>query len=101
MPRIPFIGVRISWLMFARNSDFARFAGRAAKIRTRDRIDGRRTFRGHLAGIDGQIVRFSIDDEGVDRVVAVPLDNIVAARLVLPENVRAGQGARRFGRRAP
>jgi len=24
MPMMPFIGVRISWLMFARNSDFAR-----------------------------------------------------------------------------
>ncbi len=26
IPRIPFMGVRISWLMFARNSLFARFA---------------------------------------------------------------------------
>src|ERR1700733_2280412 len=30
MPRTPFIGVRISWLMFARNSDFARLAPSAA-----------------------------------------------------------------------
>jgi hypothetical protein len=26
MPTIPFIGVRISWLMFARKADFARLA---------------------------------------------------------------------------
>ena len=82
-------------------ADFARFAGRDVKIRTRDRIDGRRSFRGQLVGIDGQTVRFRIDDEGVDRVMAVPLDNIAAARLVLPENARAGQGVRRFGRQSP
>ena len=30
MPMIPFIGVRISWLMLARNSLFARLAASAA-----------------------------------------------------------------------
>ena len=30
MPSTPFIGVRISWLMLARNSDFARLAASAA-----------------------------------------------------------------------
>ena len=30
MPITPFIGVRISWLIVARNSDFARFAASAA-----------------------------------------------------------------------
>ena len=30
MPMTPFIGVRISWLIVARNSDFARFAASAA-----------------------------------------------------------------------
>ncbi len=29
MPMMPFIGVRISWLMFARKSDFARVAAMA------------------------------------------------------------------------
>ena len=32
MPSTPFIGVRISWLMFARNSLFARFAAAAASF---------------------------------------------------------------------
>ena len=32
MPMMPFIGVRISWLMFARNSLFARFAASAASL---------------------------------------------------------------------
>ena len=30
MPRTPFIGVRISWLMFARNSDLSRADSSAA-----------------------------------------------------------------------
>ena len=34
MPRMPFIGVRISWLMFARNSDFARVAASAVSLAT-------------------------------------------------------------------
>ncbi len=32
MPMMPFIGVRISWLMFARKSLFARFAAIAASL---------------------------------------------------------------------
>ena len=32
MPSTPFIGVRISWLMFARKSPFARFAASAASL---------------------------------------------------------------------
>ena len=32
MPRIAFIGVRISWLMFARNSPLARLAASAASF---------------------------------------------------------------------
>ena len=32
IPMMPFIGVRISWLMFARKSPFARFAASAASI---------------------------------------------------------------------
>ena len=30
MPMTPFIGVRISWLMFARNADFSRDASSAS-----------------------------------------------------------------------
>ena len=34
IPRIPFIGVRISWLILARNSDFARVAASAVSFAT-------------------------------------------------------------------
>ena len=32
IPRMPFIGVRISWLMFARNCDFVRLAVSASSF---------------------------------------------------------------------
>jgi hypothetical protein len=32
IPITPFIGVRISWLMFARNADFARLAASATTV---------------------------------------------------------------------
>ncbi len=35
MPRMPFIGVRISWLMLARNSLFARLAASAVAVARR------------------------------------------------------------------
>ena len=35
MPMMPFIGVRISWLMFARNSLLSRFADSAALLAMR------------------------------------------------------------------
>ncbi len=45
MPRMPFIGVRISWLMLARNWLLARLAAsaaaRACSISRRRRIDSR------------------------------------------------------------
>ena len=41
MPMIPFIGVRISWLMLARNSLFARFAASAASLACRNSASDR------------------------------------------------------------
>ena len=35
MPMIPFMGVRISWLIMARNSDFALFAASARTMAAR------------------------------------------------------------------
>ena len=40
-----------------RDADFVRFAGKAARIVTRDPIDGQRNFRGRLAGlVDGAVL---------------------------------------------
>jgi ribosome maturation factor RimP len=82
-------------------ADFCRFAGREARIETRDPIEGRRRFRGHLEGLDGSAVRIRIDDGGEAKVVPVPLDAIAAARLELPEDVRTGRGRRAGEGRQP
>src|SRR3954451_6634162 len=42
--------------------DYERFAGRSAKIVTRDKIDGQTFFKGQLAGVDGDTVLM----DGVD-----------------------------------
>jgi len=74
-----------------RESDFVRFAGQEAKIRTTDAVEGRRNFSGVLLGAsDGQV---QIDCEG--RSYQLPLATIVRANL-LPdwdaEFHRAGAG---------
>ena len=61
-----------------RERDFARFAGRNARIRTTDPVEGRRNFSGILTGAkEGQV---QIDCEG--RSYQLPLDIIVRANLV-------------------
>jgi ribosome maturation factor RimP len=61
-----------------RERDFARFAGRQAKIRTTDPVEGRRNFSGVLSGVaDGKV---QIDCEG--RSYQLPLDSIVRANLI-------------------
>jgi ribosome maturation factor RimP len=61
-----------------RESDFVRFAGQKAKIRTTDAVEGRRNFSGVLLGAsDGQV---QIDCEG--RSYQLPLATIVRANLI-------------------
>jgi ribosome maturation factor RimP len=61
-----------------KRSDYERFAGRLAKIRTRRPINGQRNFRGTLLGADGEEALF--EDRTSGRV-RVPLDSIVKANL--------------------
>ena len=59
-------------------ADYERFAGNAAKMKTRQPIDGQRNFRGRLLGVDGRDVLF--EDRTSGRV-RVPMDSIVKANL--------------------
>jgi ribosome maturation factor RimP len=61
-----------------REHDFARFAGRKAKIRTTDPVEGRRNFSGVLAGAaEGRV---HIDCEGGS--YQLPIEIVVRANLV-------------------
>ena len=61
-----------------RREDYERFAGRAARLKSRVAVGGQRNFRGHLVGVEGGEVVF---DDRTNGRVRVPLDGIVKANL--------------------
>ncbi len=61
-----------------READFTRFAGRPARISTREAVAGQRDFRGRLAGLDGRAIVLEQSD---GQRVAIPYDLILKARL--------------------
>ena len=61
--------------------DFERFTGHEAKIELVELIDGRRRFRGVLAGIEGEEVRIDTDTG----LFGIPFGVIGAAKLVLTD----------------
>jgi ribosome maturation factor RimP len=66
-----------------RLEDFERFAGHEAKIETLAMIDGRRRFKGVLAGIESGNVRITIEDAQF----AIPFTQLSEARLLLTEKL--------------
>lgn len=66
-----------------RLEDFARFAGHDAKLETAAAIDGRRRFKGALAGVEGDIVKIATQDGDV----AIPFAQLAEARLLLTERL--------------
>jgi ribosome maturation factor RimP len=73
-----------------KRADFERFSGAAAKLKTRQPIDGQRNFRGRILGLDGDYVLFEDRTSGQ---VRVPLELISKANLevdVADELRRAG-----------
>jgi len=66
-----------------KRSDFERFVGSQAKMKTRQPVDGQRNFRGTLLGVDGDYVLF---DDRTNGQVRVPLDWIKKANLEVDVN---------------
>ncbi len=58
--------------------DYARFAGRRARIVTREKIDGQTFFKGLLAGVEGDAVLMDGEDHKRHRV---PIGSITRANL--------------------
>lgn len=69
-----------------RPKDFANWAGHEAKIALVEKMDGRRHVTGTLAGIEGDVVTL---EDGEAGPVAVPLENIHSAQLVLTDRLIA------------
>ena len=85
-----------------RRSDFERHAGHLARIEMAVAHQGRKRFRGMLAGVDGDKVRVRRDDvpAGEDAEVLLVMEDIAEARLVLTdeliaESMRRGKAAER------
>lgn len=74
--------------------DFERFAGFEAKLETTRLVDGRRRFRGRIAGVDGDRVRIDMDGQAVQ----LPFTDIERAKLTLSDELLAAVEAGRVGR---
>ena len=77
--------------------DYQRFAGRLARIKTREPLDGKRHFRGRLAGVEED----SVVLESREERVSIPFPVIESGRLEVelfappPEKVKPKPAARR------
>ena len=60
-----------------KEADYVRFAGSLAKIKTRMPLEGRKQFRGRLAGLEEGRVRIDVDGT----IVEIPFSSIDKARL--------------------
>jgi ribosome maturation factor RimP len=69
--------------------DFARFAGFEAKIETRTARDGRRRYRGRLAGCTDGIIQIVVAGKSGEETHAIPFQDVGAAKLVLTDDLIA------------
>ena len=72
-----------------RKSDFERFAGHVAKIEMAVPHQGRKRFRGVLAGTEGENARIRRDDaaEGEEIEILIPIEEMSEAKLVLTDEL--------------
>ncbi|WP_294223695.1 ribosome maturation factor RimP [uncultured Shimia sp.] len=70
-----------------RLKDFDAYEGYEAKIETAELIDGRKRFRGTLAGIEGEDVLINIEDQGETVTVGLNFDWLADAKLMLTDDL--------------
>ena len=72
-----------------RKSDFDRHIGHLAKIEMEIPVDGRKRFRGLLAGTQGEAARIRRDDAeaGAEAEILLPINEMSEARLVLTDEL--------------
>lgn len=91
-----------------RKSDFERFAGHLVKIEMEVPFEGRKRFRGILAGVDGDRTKLKLDTatEGAEAAeITLPIPDMGEAKLVLTDELvtqalRAEKAAKRDLREA-
>ncbi|MFV1874375.1 ribosome maturation factor RimP [Nioella sp.] len=71
-----------------RLKDFDTWQGYEAKLETEELIDGRRRFKGELAGIDGDEVLINlVDEQGEPVTIGLEFDWLTDAKLVLTDDL--------------
>ena len=70
-----------------RLKDFETFEGYEAKLETDELIDGRRRFKGQLAGVEGEDVLINIEDHGETVTIGLQFDWLSDAKLVLTDDL--------------
>jgi ribosome maturation factor RimP len=72
-----------------RLADFDRWEGYEARLETTELIDGRKRFKGILAGTEGTEVLIELDDPNIDGPVGLEFDWLADAKLVLTDELIA------------
>ena len=70
-----------------RLKDFETFEGYEARIETTEMIDGRRRFKGVLAGVEGEEVLLNLEEGGDTVTVGLHFDWLSDAKLVLTDDL--------------
>ena len=70
-----------------RLKDFDQWEGYVAKIETTELIDGRRRFKGTLAGTEGDEVLITLDDQAEEITIGLKFDWLSDAKLVLTDDL--------------
>jgi ribosome maturation factor RimP len=90
-----------------RKSDFDRYAGHVVRVEMNIPVNGRKRFKGTLAGTEGEAARLARDEvpEGEEPSVLLPIEDMGEAKLVLTdelvtEALRREKAAKREARAA-
>jgi len=72
-----------------RKSDFDRYSGHLVRIEMAVAVNGRKRFKGTLAGTEGDVARLARDEapEGEEAVVSLPIEEMSEAKLVLTDEL--------------
>ncbi|SMR82503.1 ribosome maturation factor RimP [Aliiroseovarius halocynthiae] len=70
-----------------RLKDFSAWSGYVAKIETSELIDGRKRFKGNLAGVEENEVLIEIENQGEEVTIGLDFDWLADAKLVLTDEL--------------
>jgi len=72
-----------------RLKDFETWKGWEARVETSELIDGRRRFKGDLAGVEGDEVLITIEEAGEEVTIGLKFDWLSDAKLILTDELIA------------